>query len=290
MNTANKIILVPVDFSEQSLKALQHAAAVAQVLKGELYVVHILDEPGVISSLFSDVNTDELTEKVWTKLNSLISESNIYVPVHPLVAKGSIYEEVVRISELVGASFIIMGTNGADGIVKRFIGSNALRVVRESRVPVISLKGKSVQGTYKSILLPLDLTKETREKVNKAIELARQFDATIHVVSILLTKDEEVVNKLKQQLHQVEHFLTKAGVKHSADFVHAEGKSSLSAEVLNYVHRVNADLLMIMTQQETDFSDRFVGSAAQEIINTSEIPVCSIIPNVKKDTTVFTPY
>jgi hypothetical protein len=47
---------------------------------------------------------------------------------------------------------------------------------------------------------------------------------------------------------------------------------------------------MIMTQQETDFTERFIGSAAQDIINNSPIPVCSIIPNIKRNTVVFTPY
>jgi nucleotide-binding universal stress UspA family protein len=44
---------------------------------------------------------------------------------------------------------------------------------------------------------------------------------------------------------------------------------------------------MIMTQQEVGFTDLFISSAAQEIINNSEIPVLSIRPTVKKDTSVF---
>jgi nucleotide-binding universal stress UspA family protein len=140
-------------------------------------------------------------------------------------------------------------------------------------------------------VLPLDLSKETREKVNKAIELSRQFDATIHVVSILLTDDEDVVKKLKLQLNQVKKFLEKAKVKSTAELVTATKKDSdLSDEVLEYSKKVKGDLLMIMTQQELDFSERFIGSAAQELINESEIPVCSIIPSVKRNTTVFKPY
>jgi len=47
---------------------------------------------------------------------------------------------------------------------------------------------------------------------------------------------------------------------------------------------------MIMTQQEIDFTDYFIGSSAQEIIHNSTIPVLSIRPTAKKDTTVFHPY
>jgi nucleotide-binding universal stress UspA family protein len=294
MNTAKKIVLVPVDFSAQSLVALHHAEVITKALNGELHIMHVIDEPSAIANFFSEADNDKdkLTEKVWLKMNELeksLGEKNIHA--HTLVAKGKIYEEVVRVAELIGSSFIVMGTNGADGIVKRFIGSNALRVVRESRVPVISIKGKPMHDGFSNIVLPLDLSKETREKVNKAIELSRQFDAVIHVVSMLLTDDEEVIKKLKLQLNQVEKFLERAEVKYTSELAPATKKSSeFSEEILNYTKKVNGDLLMIMTQQEKDFSERFIGSAAQELINNSEIPVCSIVPSVKKNTVVFKPY
>jgi nucleotide-binding universal stress UspA family protein len=292
MNTTKKIILVPVDFSEQSLVALHHAEVVTRAMGGELHMLHVMDEPGVLSSLFSDKDLDAATEKVWTKMNELTSKQNASgLQTHALVGKGKIYEEVVRVAELIGASFIIMGTNGADGLKKRFIGSNALRVVRESRIPVISIKGSPKHDGFKNIVLPLDLTKETREKVNKAIELSRQFGATVHVVSILLTNDEEVVSRLRLQLGQVEHFMSNANVKFTSELIQApKNAGDLSEEVMKYAQSVNGDLIMIMTQQETDVTELFIGSAAQEIINSSEIPVCSIIPSVKKNTTVFTPY
>lgn len=292
MNTTKKIILVPVDFSEQSLVALHHAEVVTRAMSGELHLLHVMDEPSVLSNLFSDKDLDAASERVWVKMNELsVKLAANGIQVQTMVGKGKIYEEVVRASELIGASFIIMGTNGADGLKKRFIGSNALRVVRESRIPVISIKGKPQQDGFKNIILPLDLTKETREKVNKAIELSRQFGATVHVVSILLTKDDEIVSKLRLQLSQVEAFMSKANVSFSAEIVHApKGAGDLSEQVMEYAKAKHGDMIMIMTQQETDVTDLFIGSAAQEIINTSEIPVCSIIPTVKKNTTVFTPY
>lgn len=292
MNTSKKIILVPIDFSEKSLIALHHAEVITRATGGDLFVLHVIDEPGTISSFFSDVDLDKVNSDAWEKLNKLEKEfATRALSITTLVAKGKVYEEVVRASELIGASFIVMGTNGVDGLVKRFIGSNALRVVKESRIPVISLKGTPTHDGFGSIVLPLDLSKETREKVNKAIELSRQFDATIHVVSVLLTDEEEVVSKLKAQLNQVEKFLAKAEVQHTSELITGRTKDSeLSEEILRYAKKVNGDMIMIMTQQETDFTERFIGSAAQDIINNSPIPVCSIIPNIKLNTVVFTPY
>ncbi|MCB0820709.1 MAG: universal stress protein, partial [Bacteroidetes bacterium] len=134
MNTSKKIILVPVDFSETSMTALQQAEVITRAVGGELFVLHVLDEPGAISNFFSDVNMDEICSKAWEKMNELEKQFAVRaLNITTMVSKGKIYEEVVKVSELIGASFIVMGTNGAEGIVKRFIGSNALRVVRESR-------------------------------------------------------------------------------------------------------------------------------------------------------------
>ena len=79
-----------------------------------------------------------------------------------LVGKGSVYQKITEVAELINATMIIMGTNGEDGLKKRFIGSNALRVIRESTIPVITIKGKHHRNGCKNIVLPLDLSKETR--------------------------------------------------------------------------------------------------------------------------------
>jgi nucleotide-binding universal stress UspA family protein len=211
------------------------------------------------------------------------------VKVNTLLARGTVYEKINEIAEVINASMIIMGTNGDQGGKKRFIGSNALRVARESAVPVITVKGKQHRNGCKNIILPLDLSKETREKVSKAIELSRIFrEATVRVVSVLFTTDEFVVNRLTRQMGQVKAFLEKEHVECTAEIIKGiKGEETLAQNILEYAHKVDGDLILIMTQQEVDFTEFFIGSSAQEIINHSKIPVMSIRPAPKKDTTLF---
>ena len=184
-----------------------------------------------------------------------------------------------------------MGTSGSESGMKRFIGSNALRVVRSSKIPVISIKGQHHRKGCQNIILPLDLTKETKEKVNKAIEFAKRFGSTIRVVSVLFTSDEFIVNRLTRQLDQVKKFIEKSAVECSAEIIKStKGSESLAEVIIDYANKAKGDLVIIMTQQETDYTEYFIGSSAQEIINHSDIPVLSIIPSPSKDTSVFTPY
>ena len=111
---------------------------------------------------------------------------------------------------------------------------------------------------------PLDLQKETREKVTTAIQYARFWDAEIRVFSVLLSNDEFVKGKLQRNLEQVEQFIVDKGVKCQAELVHVSDVS-LSKAVLNYSEKVNADLVMIMTQQESDFTLYFLGSTARAL-------------------------
>ena len=115
---------------------------------------------------------------------------------------------------------------------------------------------------------------------------ARFWDAEIRVFSVLSSDDDFVKGKLTRNLDQVEQFIINKGVKCCAELVY-ESNDSLPKAVLNYSKKVNADLVMIMTQQESDFTLYFLGSTARSIINESDIPVMSVRPAQKLDTTSY---
>ncbi len=289
MADATKKILVPIDFEEQSLIALNQACNLAKVISADITLLHVIEETGgVLSRLLSKQQHEEFKKEAEKELNKLAkdNEKNSKIKFTTLVARGTVYEKINEIAEMLNATFIVMGCNGAKkGLKKRFIGSNALRVVREARTPVISIKGKHHRAGCKNIVLPLDLTKETKEKVNHAIDFSNLYGgATIRVVSVLFTADEFVVNRLTRQLGQVKTFIEKAGIECTAEIIKGtKGEESLAQSIIDYANKVEGDLLMIMTQQEMDFTKYFIGSTAQEIINNSDIPVLSVIPQMKKD-------
>lgn len=288
MNSTAKQILIPIDFSEQSLIALDQSYNIAKGTKSELTLIHVIEEGG-FGHLFSKKQSDDLKKKLQKQLDKLGAEveKKKKLKVNTLIARGKVYEKIAEVADMINASFIIMG----HGEKKLFIGSNTLRVIRESKIPVISIKGKHHRDGIKNIVLPLDLTKETKEKVNKAIELARLGKAAIRVVSVLFTTDEFVVNRLTRQLGQVKSFIEKANIECTAEIIKGiKGEETLAQNIIEYAHKVDGDLIVIMTQQEVEFTLYFIGSSAQEVINHSQIPVLTITPSVKKDLEMYTPF
>ncbi len=283
-------IVIPIDFGEQSLIALGQSYNLARLTNSDITLLHVIDED-ILKPFPDNVSTknnyeDHLRSNVEKRLTELATKvhSETGINVKTIFRTGKIYEEIVEAAREQNAELIIMGTMGKVGFKKRIIGSNASRVVRESDCPVITIKGKKHREGIRHILLPLDLTKETKEKVDKAIKLAQLYGSIIHVISIVESEDEFLMNKLTRQMNQVVAFIEDAGVGCTSEF---SRNDDVADGIIEAAKQREADLIMIMTQQEVGFKDLFISSAAQEIINKSEIPVLSIRPIPKKDTTVF---
>lgn len=277
----NSKILVPIDFSEQSLIALSQSYNLAKNIKAEVVLLYVIDEVNPMVKMFIK-GLDEIRGAVESNLKSLADEKikETGLKISTLVEEGKIYQVINDVAKKMEATFIVMGTKGVES--SKFIGSNALKVVKTAPCPVITIKGKEHNKGCGKIVLPLDLTKETSDKVNKAIEIAKIFDAEICAVSILLTGKEDVVSKLKDQLLLVQNYIIKNKVNCTAEMVKILKKDAkLSHAVIAYAEKIDADLIMIMTQQEKDIKEFFIGSHAREIINISDIPVLSVQPSVK---------
>ena len=279
-------ILVPIGFSEQSIIALGQAFNLAKIKNSDVVLLSVIEGQSMIESLFLDDKSDELKAKVKSKLEDIASvySSKYGVDVDSMVANGRVYEEVNKVADMISADLIVMGTNGVNSKSK-FIGSNAEKVVRLSKCPVITIKGKSHRDGCENIILPLDLEKQTKEKVTYALEYARYWDATIRIVSVVLRDNNEVRAKLIKNIKQVEQFILDAGVKCTSEIIEGEKKRNLGDFVFDYEKKFDADMIMIMTKKEELTLSNNISVTARYIINNSDIPVMSISPKEVKHIT-----
>jgi len=282
MTALKNHILVPIDFSEQSLVALGQAQSLARISRANLTLIYVIDDPLFSMPFFRSKESaaKSFEKKIKTELTKLAKSATEITGsrVETVVAHGKIYEEIQNTAKKLKCTMILMGTNGRSGI-RKFIGSNALRVVRESKIPVITIRGKKHRAGCKHILLPLDLSEETKEKVSKAIEIARLYGSEVDLVTVITTDDEFILNKLKRQMNQVRDYVVQHDVNCKAEFI--EG-SDVSDEIVKYAVKNKMDLVMIMTQQEMNWTSMFIGSEAQQVINDCDVPVLSIRPKERR--------
>lgn len=277
--------LVPIDFSDNSLLALDHAVAIAKINEDAQVVtlLHIVEGANFNSvtdiSQVADGDRDALAiEGALNRLSKIAEKhkNTEKVSFKLLVASGKPYRKIAQIAKDINADVIVMGTHGSSGI-QAFAGSNASKVIQIAPCPVVVVKEKAFSNGYKNIVLPLDLTLETKQKVAFAVRIAEYYNSTIHLIS-MSESDEFLANRLENNMAQVERYLTDRGIKNTTTILEASG-GNFARQTIVWAQGKGADLIIIMSQQEKGFSEFIYGSYAQQIVNKSPIPVMAVNPN-----------
>lgn len=281
MNNTNQTILLTVDLDDITLFRLENTFPNLKYLAGEVILLYVFED----LAKASDAEKKRITAMRKEELESLAEKirKSTGLSVKSVLQNGKPADEILKAAESYNVSMIAMSTHSRaedNHTQKKPMGTTTNRVVRESKVPVFTFNSNVKLKLIKNILLPLDLSAETRQKVTNAIALAKRLNATIHVVSVWFdTRYEDIKDNLLGQMTSVKNFIEEGGVNCTAELLKTEGGSkSLVPALLDYADTVNADLIVIMTQQETRLVEFFIGSSAQNIIRFSRVPVMSIIP------------
>jgi nucleotide-binding universal stress UspA family protein len=290
-----KQILVPVDFEPQSQIALEQSYNLARLLPAEIVLLYVYDPPAGIKSLFGASHDEEILKKLEERLGELATQIRVEtgLQVSTILETGQVYSKILETADKIQAQFVIMGTHSQPelpGSEVGVLGANSSRVLRSTKCPVVTINARHHYDGCRNILLPLDLTTESRQKVTWGIRIAKIYGAGIKVVSGIWSKNDPAVrNRLKLLAGQVKQVIEKEGITCTVEIVEGvENEKALIPTVLNYAkEQGDIDLIMIMTQQEAGVIQFFVGSRAQEFVRLSPIPVMSIAPKELGFTSIF---
>ncbi len=141
-----KIILVPVDFSEPSLKALRSAAAFAEHFKAQIVLLHVVEPIATpdMEYLPMAMNPERVIETANRKLK-VLSKPRSKGPRlvdQALVRTGKPFREITDVAREMKTDLIIIATHGYTGLERALLGSTAERVVRYAPCPVMVLHGQ----------------------------------------------------------------------------------------------------------------------------------------------------
>ena len=138
-------ILCPVDFSELSAVALRYAAELAKRLGAKLTVVYANTVPE--PPYFTEGKLDDLARQFREAMHEAESalrrfvEKETELPAEVRVMEGRPVDVILKAAEQAGADLIVMGTHGRGGINRLVVGSVTDRVLRQSPIPVLAVRG-----------------------------------------------------------------------------------------------------------------------------------------------------
>jgi nucleotide-binding universal stress UspA family protein len=282
MNTLNiKKILVPTDFSETGLLAMEHAIHLAELTKAHLYVMHVIEAFEYAYSIYDpDMNVNdskELHETITQKLERTsrdIGKAHT-VNISTLVGNGRPAMSIAQTAKDNEIDLIIMGTHGSNGFEEYFIGSNAHKVVTLAQCPVITVQEHAKKLGFANIVMPIDNSLHSRQKVDYVIKLASIYGSKVHVLGLLNSNEETDEKKFNIKLESAENTLKSAKIPYIRKVVKG---NNIAVEAMKYSNEVNADLIVIMTDHESNITGMFLGALSKQIVNHSKIPVMSIKP------------
>jgi len=152
---------------------------------------------------------------------------------------------------------------------------------------VLTIQKHVAEKGFKKIVLPIDNSYPTRQKVVHAVEFAKHYGSVVHVLGLVTSDEPEVHHKIHLMMKQVNQFLH----KHEVLF---ENKISIGSNIatmsMKYANEIEADIIMIMTEQEEHLAELIEGSYGQQVVNHSQIPVLSIMPLPVAYSTLSFPY
>lgn len=272
-----KKILVAIDFLDCSINALAHAVTIGSKAGAEIEMVWV-NRPDSSKEIFQ-LDSESIIPEVEKRFSELIDKFSPDMGSGTMTYKireGKIYREIVTEAEESNADLIVVGTHGASGFEEFWIGSNANKIVSASTKPIITIRGGiDIHRSLSRIVLPIDSTVETRQKLPFTAEIARICGAEIFVVSMYTTKVSEVRYYVDTYTDQVIEYLEEEEIKYTRDAVEAD---NLTKSTIGYAERVDANLISIMTEQERTTANLFMGPFAQQMVNHSPFPVLSIHP------------
>ena len=271
-----KKIVVGVDFSDCSMNALEHAVIIACHANAGITMVWA-NHLDYSKEIFS-VEPDNIRAEVQKRFEKLIEKYRPQLApdtdIDFRLEKGKVYKVICNVAKEVNAFLIVIGTHGSSGFEEFWIGSNANRIVAASRLPIITIRaGVDSNKELKTIVMPLDSTKITRQKLPITALLAKYFDAEIHVLGVYTSPQDDVRYRIKNYVAQAEDYLKENEIRYRIVYLNA---SNITDAVLDYAKKVNANLISIMTEQETTTANLWLGPYAAQMVNHSPIPVLSV--------------
>jgi nucleotide-binding universal stress UspA family protein len=294
-------ILCPVDFSDFSRRALDHAVTVARWYGARLTVlyVHHIEIPTIAQ--FAGLGTASIEsaglslgdrEQLRQQLEAMVRpEAMKNVPIEFSVVEGGIVVEILAAAE--SADLLVMGTHGRSGFDRLVLGSVTEKVLRKATCPMLTVPRGSPDATgvptlFHHILAGVDFSEASMLALDWALSLAEEADAhltVLHVTEIPLElarwadEDEDGKKYVEQWKSHARARLQPVVPDAVRVYCHVKERVETGRPyeaILRTAAEENAGLIVMGRHGYGVIEETFVGSTAQQIVREAACPVLTV--------------
>jgi len=273
MEIKSQKLIVPWDFTKVSENALLYALKIGSFTDSfTIDLIHVVEAVGMFGK--AKLTEKEAAEKI--KADAARIKEQYGVDVKTVIQEGNIFHTISEYAFDIEADTVIMGTHGIKG-VQKLTGSKALKVIAGSNVPFLVIQDAPKEGRiFENIVFPLDYRLNEKERLRWAIRTAHQFNSRVHIILPHAT-DAGIQKKVNYNLAFAKKHLEANEI--NLDVHNAAKGANYSDEIIKLAVDIEADLILIMTTPNLDFTDYIFGAQEQYVIaNNAKIPVLCINP------------
>jgi nucleotide-binding universal stress UspA family protein len=303
-------ILVPIDFSRPSLKAIPHALAISRQFSADVHLLHVTDlsqQPSPTLLTLPMVPQSEWNKRLMKRLEVLMLKYRTDGKVSTLEPRtGTAYEEICAVARELKADLIVIATHGYTGYKRMFLGSTAERVVQHSPCPVLVVRHhlshwdgaadlRTLTGfELAKILVPTDFSKCSQTAFDYGLQLARNFGAELRLVHVInphaypfgdkytALDPAELLQEMEDAAQkQMRSMAPKTKARYPVRVLHG----SPAMAICNAANE-DIDLIVISTHGRTGLGHILIGSVAEHVVRYANCPVLVIParPNARNRT------
>jgi len=274
-------ILVPVALTHEGQVAIEEALMFNKVFGSKLIIVNIIHEDRLVRRILSKVKTFSVLEKANRRLEEFVK--NIFGGIVPdfvklQVRQGSLIPTIIQTSKEFSTHLIII--KKSHQIIGRFAAfrtHNADKLIGQSFCPVLTITENFTHDGIKEIMIPVDITRRTDDKIKWAAYLAKKFNARVTVVSVLSLNIDSKRSLAYQKALTIEEELKTENINCRVLLI-TETSGKQYDIFLNQVENANPDLIVIMTHEDTLLFSEYIGSFARAVIHKAKQPVFNVVP------------
>ena len=263
-----KTIIAPTDFSPVSYNACIYAAHMAQDIKAELVLLHLMELPlavaefPVTEDVFDEISVEAELKELQANLRT---ETNNNVKIEIKNILGSAEYEIKELCKVKTPVAVVMGTHSSSILDRFFLGSATVYTVKHLHYPVIVVPADAKYKSIKKIALASDLQNIYKIPVQEMETIVNLFKAEFEIVFVAKNKND--INKNSVQSLILDHRL----VNLNPQFHFIENKDVLQG-VTSIAKQHNIDLLIIIPKNHGPFHK----SQSKDFIFYSPIPLMAI--------------
>jgi nucleotide-binding universal stress UspA family protein len=289
-------ILCPVDLSDVSRHALQHAAAIARWYEAQLTALHVFIPPYIPPGLTSPelvraaLPTDMGMQQLRDQLNDWVASLGEGLRTEAIVDQGPATRCILDRASSLPADLIVIGTHGHGGVDRLLLGSITEKVIRKATCPVMTVPPPAASPRalpFKRLLCAVDFSTPSLTAVRYALSIAKEADARLVMLHVIEWPPEDKLVEMDAELERY-RAMGEARAQLELDALVSNEERTWCEPVtliergrswqtiLRVAEREHTDLIVMGIHGRNVIDLAFFGSTTNQVIRRAPCPVLTL--------------